>query len=219
MGFIFRDYCWSSFVTEFELHCKNKDLPFSILLLFNNESTYPSSLMLIYPDIKVTTSPLQLMDQRIINMFKSHNHKQTWIDLGKEYNTSMNEIEKATNAPDPSDVIKLKMDIIRRNCKQLNIKEAISYVKDAWAEVTMPCLNPYMVGSICGHFTHRVGGNFSQLAVTVHKMSDTHAQATYICNKLYELKSGIIHHAKSIQLSYLLLQLQLPLHQLQLLLQ
>ena len=83
-------------------------------------------------------------NQGVMQMFKSHYLKNIFKDLTRKTDISMAELEtmlmSAADVPDLSGV-DLKKNVVKDYCKEFNIKLAIWFLKDSWAEVTQSCLN------------------------------------------------------------------------------
>ena len=75
---VFQDWFYHHFIPEVKLYCRDKGLPFKILLLLDNAPGHPPHLDDFHPDVKVvylppnTTSLIQLMDQGVIATFKRY---------------------------------------------------------------------------------------------------------------------------------------------------
>ena len=66
-------------------------------------------------------------------MFKTHFLQKSWCSLSLKRNVSLDELEKATQAPE--NPVELQ-DMVRRHLKSYTIRDAVWHVRHAWREVT-----------------------------------------------------------------------------------
>ena len=136
IGQIFLVYIKASLVHELKEYCTSQGLPFHILLVLDNAPTHPHVLQDLYSDIKFifllpnTTSLLQPMDQRVIQMFKTHYLQKMWHALSLKCDVSLSELEKAAQAPMESEV-ELQKNVVRRHWLEFTFCDAVWHVRDA----------------------------------------------------------------------------------------
>ncbi|XP_045107142.1 tigger transposable element-derived protein 1-like [Portunus trituberculatus] len=129
-GKIFSDYYKNKLHSELKAYCNKEGIPFKILLLVDIAPSHPASLENL-SNIKLaflppnTTSLLQPCDQGLIQMFKSY------------YLRSTNEENKT----------------LRDFWKNFTIKDAVTFIKQSWAEVPTKCLNGVWK-KLCPQFVH-----------------------------------------------------------------
>ena len=144
MGHIFQEYSKTQLLGELKEYCLSKGLPFKILMVLDNAPAHPQMLQDLHSNIKFafllpnTTSLLQLMDQGVICMFKTHFLKKSWRSLSLKCDVSLDELEKATQAPE--NPVELQKDVVRQHWKSYTVRDALWQVRDAWREVTECCI-------------------------------------------------------------------------------
>ncbi|XP_069937083.1 tigger transposable element-derived protein 1-like [Cherax quadricarinatus] len=119
----FTDY----FKPTVEAYCKEKKIPFNVLLVLDNAPAHPTALHGMYREINVafipanTTSLLQPMDQGVIAAFKSYYLRRTFI--------------KAVNFLDSDKMPGPKQNKLKTFWKGFTILDGIKNIRDAWNEV------------------------------------------------------------------------------------
>ena len=71
-------------------------------------------------------------------MFKAHYLQKTWRAFSVKCDVSLDEIEKAAQAPENTEV-ELQKDVVQRHWRKYIIRDVIWYVCDAWKEVMESC--------------------------------------------------------------------------------
>ena len=118
-GSIFQAYSKTQLLGELKDYCMSQCLPFKILMVLDNAPAHPQMLQDLHSNIKLvflppnTTSLLQPMDQGVIRMFKTHFLQKSWHSLGLKCNVSLDELEKAAQAPE--NPVELQKDVVRRH--------------------------------------------------------------------------------------------------------
>lgn len=82
---VFDDWFFNRFILAAEKYCKEKGIPFKILLILHNAPGHPQNVVWFCPPPRVTviylpldtTSLLQLIDQRVIATVKRYYMKRT----------------------------------------------------------------------------------------------------------------------------------------------
>ena len=70
-------------------------------------------------------------------MLKAHYLQKTWCALSLKCDVSLDELERAMQAPEKTEV-ELQKDVVRRHWWAYTIHDTIWHVRDAWKEVTSP---------------------------------------------------------------------------------
>ena len=101
-------------------------------------------------------SLLQPMDQGVIKMFKAHYLQKTWRALSMKCDVSLDELEKAAQAPKKTEE-ELQKDVVQCHWRSYTIRDAIWHVRDAWKEVTESCIRGTWK-KLCPEFAIDFGG-------------------------------------------------------------
>ena len=123
---IMQDYVNTKARDEFEKYCIAEGIPFKILMVLDNAPIDPPHLADLCPNIKVvflppnTTSLLQPLDQHVIKSFKAKYLKKSFNDLHRK--TEESDME------------------VRDYWRAFNIKDALGFIREAWSEVTVNCV-------------------------------------------------------------------------------
>ena len=129
-GHIFLTYSRMPLVHELKEYCTSQGLPFHILMVLDSASAHPHMLQDLHCDIKLvflppnTTSLLQPMDQGIVRMFKAHCLQKTWHALSLKCEVSLSKLEKATQAPEKTE-LGLQKDVVGRHWRKFAICDVI----------------------------------------------------------------------------------------------
>lgn len=124
---VFDDWFKNYFIPEIKEYCRNKNIPFKILLLIDNAPGHPTDLDKYNENVKVvflppnTTPLIQPMDQGAIAAFKK-------IYLREAY-------QKAVHAVD------IEKITLKEFWSKFNIYDAIKVMDTAWNEITKSCMN------------------------------------------------------------------------------
>ena len=114
-------------------------------MVLDNAIAHFHMLQDLHHDIKFvflppnTTSLLQLMDQGVIRMFKAHYLQKTWLDLSLKCDVSLDELEKAPQAPGKTKV-ELQKAVVWHHWRMYTICDTICHVCNTWKEVTESCI-------------------------------------------------------------------------------
>ena len=111
-------------------------------MVLDNAPANPHKLQELQQGIKFppnTTSLLQPMDQGVIKMFKAHYLQKSRRSLSMKCDVSLDELEKATQAPKKTEV-EVQKDVVRRHWKSYAFCDALWHVRDAWKEMTESCI-------------------------------------------------------------------------------
>ena len=84
-------------------------------------------------------------------MFKAHCLQKTWHAVSMKCNVSLDELEKAAQAPEKIEV-ELQKDVVRRHWRSYSIRYAIWHIHDAWKEVMESCIHGAWK-KLCPEFT------------------------------------------------------------------
>lgn len=124
---IFEDWFANCFIPEVEKYCREKEIPFKILLTLDNAPGHPAHLNDVHPNVKVmflppnTASLVQPMDQGAIANFKAYYLRTTFA--------------QALLAIDSGNVT------LHDFWRSYNIHQAILNISKAWEDVSEGCLN------------------------------------------------------------------------------
>ena len=144
-GHIFQVYRRTALVHELKEYCTSQGLPFHILMALDSDPNHPHVLWDLHRDIKFiflppnTTSLLQPIDQGVIGMFRAHYLQKVWCALSLKCDVSLDELEKAAQAPEKTEV-EIQKDVVRRHWWTCTAHDLIWHVRDAWMEVTESCI-------------------------------------------------------------------------------
>ncbi|XP_036364351.1 tigger transposable element-derived protein 1-like [Octopus sinensis] len=125
---VFEDWFFNHFIPAAEKYCKEKRIPFKILLILDNAPGHPQNIVDFDPNVTVvylppnTTSLLQPMDQGIIAIFKRYYMKHT--------------LRQAIAATDLDESITL-----REFWKRYDIYKAVQNIAAAWNDVQSTAMN------------------------------------------------------------------------------
>lgn len=123
-GALFREWFHDQFVPKVSNFCRDNNLPVKAILFVDNAPSHPAASELISGDIKVeflppnTTSVLQPMDQQVLQTLKRGYRKKLLTRL----------VEEQRNLTIPEKL------------KEVNVKNVIYWVSDAWDEVSVGVL-------------------------------------------------------------------------------
>lgn len=138
-GAVFGDYFKNKLHRELEVYCNKENIPFKILLIVDNAPSHPAYLADISNNIKIvflppnTTSLIQPCDQGIISTFKAyylHSTLASFVKVTEQQNIS-----------------------VRDYWRQLTTKDALTFIKDSWSEVSTSCCNGVWK-KLCPQFVH-----------------------------------------------------------------
>ncbi|XP_049288852.1 tigger transposable element-derived protein 1-like [Anopheles funestus] len=138
---IFNEWFLQNFVPEVEKYCRDKGIPFKILLLVDNAPGHPIELNELHPNVEVvflpprTTSLLQPMDQGVIATLKSYYLRRTFTRI--LHTIEQNPTFNITDA-----------------WKNYDILSAIRNISAAWHEVKSSTINECWKKICPAFFTH-----------------------------------------------------------------
>ena len=141
---IFEDWFVNHFIPAVKEYCKEKKIPFKILLILDNAPGHPPGLDDLHPNVKViylpprTTSILQPMDQGVIKAFKTLYQRYA-------YGQAFSAIDKEDGPT------------LREFWKSYNMLDCIKHVNTAWKEVSQKCMNGVW-GKLCPQFVNDFTG-------------------------------------------------------------
>ena len=116
-GHIFQEYSKTQLLGKLKEYCLSQGLPFKILIVLDNAPAHPQMLQDLHSNITFiflppsTTSLLQPMDQGVICMFKTHFLQKLWLSLSLKCDVSLDELEKAAQAPE--NPVELEKNMVR----------------------------------------------------------------------------------------------------------
>jgi hypothetical protein len=129
---IFSTWFSKYFKPEVKTYCREKNIPFKILLILDNAPSHPQNTNVIFKEIQVfflpanTTAVLQPMDQGVIKAFKSCYLRRTFT--------------KAIAAIDSDASEGPKENKLKEFWKRFNILDGMKTVRDAQSEVKVTTL-------------------------------------------------------------------------------
>ncbi|XP_066445361.1 tigger transposable element-derived protein 1-like [Eleutherodactylus coqui] len=137
---MFQDWFYHHFIPEVERYCRDKNIPFNILLLLDNAPGHPTFLDDFHANVKVvflppnTTSLLQPMDQGAIATFKKYYLRRTF-----------RQALKATEGESGM--------TLREFWKNFTIYNAIKNIDASWREIATATMNGVWK-KLCPMFVH-----------------------------------------------------------------
>lgn len=123
---LFEDWFLSCFIPQAREYCRQNNIPFKILLIFDIAPGNPQHIRNVHPNVKVVCLPpntaalIQPMDQGAIAAFKAYYLRQTFA--------------QAVEATESGRTL-------QEFWKGFNILNAIQNIAAAWDEVTQQCMN------------------------------------------------------------------------------
>ena len=121
----------------------SQGLPFRNLMVLDITPTHPHVLQDLHSDIKfvfLLPNTMQPMGQGVIRMSKAHYLQKTWHALSLKCDVSLDELGKAAQAPEKTEV-ELQKDVVQHQWQEYTIHDAIWHVHDVWKEVTESCIH------------------------------------------------------------------------------
>ena len=122
---IFEEWFIYHFIPAVKNYCREKNIPFKVLLILDNAPGHPTNLGDFNPNVKVLYLPsslIQPMDQGVMTLFKRYYLRRT--------------LRQAVDATSEEDGVNL-----RQFWKNYNIYQAVLNISAAWSEVTQSAMN------------------------------------------------------------------------------